>query len=241
MRPSTKAVARLAILLVLPLVPLAAEARESLVVVCDDNYPPYVFRGGDGEIQGILVDQWRAWEESTGVRVDLRAMDWFEALAEMRLGRADVIDTVFRTPEREALWDFTPPYADIEVPVFVHHDVAGIAKPQDLRGFRVGGAARWQDRIAIGYPYVRDANGNEVADLKRPYFGPDSLLVDLNCGYRTKFDFLTRRIDCDLGVNLINAFADDKMIPIVANADGSWGTVRIPPERTWTVVTSFRF
>ncbi|MBP7094943.1 MAG: transporter substrate-binding domain-containing protein [Spirochaetia bacterium] len=139
MRPSSKTVPplALALLLVLPPLPLAAEARESVIVVCDDNYPPYVFRDGNGEVQGILVDQWRAWEEATGVRVDFRAMDWFEALAEMRLGRADVIDTVFRTPEREALWDFTRPYADIEVPVFVHREVGGIAKPSDLRGFRV--------------------------------------------------------------------------------------------------------
>ena len=80
-----------------------------------------------------------------------------------------------------------------------------------------------------------------MADIQRPYFGPDSLLIDLNCGYRTKLKFFDRRIDCDLTLILINAFADDELIPIVANADGSWGTVRIPPERTWAAVASFRF
>lgn len=110
-----------------------------------------------------------------------------------------------------------------------------------LRGFRVGGAMRWQDRVAIGYPYIPDASGNQVADLKHPYFGPESLLVDLNCGYRSKLTLFDRKIDCEIGVNLYNAFADDKLIPIVSNADGTYGTVRIPPERTWAVTTSFRF
>jgi hypothetical protein len=110
-----------------------------------------------------------------------------------------------------------------------------------LRGFRVGGAARWQDKVAIGYPYILNSLGTEVADIQHPFFGPDSLLIDLNCGYRTKLKFFERRIDCDLTLNLINAFADDELIPIVANADGSWGTVRIPSERTWAAVASFRF
>ncbi len=110
-----------------------------------------------------------------------------------------------------------------------------------LRGFRVGGAARWQDRVAIGYPYILNSLGASVADIGNPYFGPDSILVDLNCGYRTKLKFFDRRIECDFALNLINAFADDELIPIVANADGTWGTVRIPPERTWAAVASFRF
>ncbi|MBN1241093.1 MAG: transporter substrate-binding domain-containing protein [Spirochaetales bacterium] len=141
MRARPTAIRHLALALVL-LSPLAepaaeAEAPERIVVVSDDKYPPYIFRDPDGALQGILADQWRAWEAATGVRVELRAMDWNEALAAMQRGEADVIDTTFRTLEREASWDFSKPYADIEVPIFVHRDVSGIAKPADLRGFRV--------------------------------------------------------------------------------------------------------
>ncbi len=93
----------------------------------------------------------------------------------------------------------------------------------------------------FGCPYVRNSTGNEVADLQRPYFGPTSLIVDLNCGYRTKLRIFDRRIDCDVALNLQNAFADDELIPIVANADGSWGTVRVPPERRWALTASFRY
>ena len=41
--------------------PAAAPAQTSrapLVVTLDDNYPPYVFRDADGNLKGILPDQW---------------------------------------------------------------------------------------------------------------------------------------------------------------------------------------
>lgn len=109
----------------------------SITVVCDDDYPPYAFRGGDGLLQGIVVDHWRAWERVTGIRVELKGMDWGDALAAMRAGEADAIDTIFRNDERETWLDFSPPYARLDVPVFFHTDISGIASPQDLRGFRV--------------------------------------------------------------------------------------------------------
>jgi ABC-type amino acid transport substrate-binding protein len=33
-------------------------AEKKITVVTDDNYPPYIFRDKDGNLQGILVDQW---------------------------------------------------------------------------------------------------------------------------------------------------------------------------------------
>ena len=106
-------------------------------VVCDDNYPPYVFRDARGVLQGILVDRWAAWEEATGVEVVFDAMDWAQAQAVLAAGQADVIDTVFKTPERERAMDFGQPYAEIEVAVYLHESISGIASPEDLRGFRV--------------------------------------------------------------------------------------------------------
>lgn len=110
----------------------------SITVVLDDNYPPYVFRGADGAVQGILPDQWALWSRKTGVSVDLRAMDWGAALRAMREGRADVIDTAFYTPERDLYMDFSNPYAEIEVPVFFDKSLSGIGGVRDLRGFVVG-------------------------------------------------------------------------------------------------------
>jgi two-component sensor histidine kinase/ABC-type amino acid transport substrate-binding protein len=115
-----------------------SEASDSpLRVLADDNYPPYSFRDSSGELQGIVVDQWRAWERATGKRVDLVGMEWSEALRRMRAGEADVLDTMFDTPDRRALYEIGPPYAKIESSVFFHKTISGIAKLSDLKGFRV--------------------------------------------------------------------------------------------------------
>ena len=113
------------------------EAPAVIRVVMDNNYPPYVFLGSDGGIQGLLVDQWRLWERKTGIRVELTAMDWNSALVAMREGRFDVIDTIFTTDERRAWLDFTGPYARLEVPVFFNKEISGITDIESLRGFVV--------------------------------------------------------------------------------------------------------
>ncbi len=110
-----------------------------------------------------------------------------------------------------------------------------------LRGFSIGGAARWQDKVGIGYPFLTDANGKEYADITRPYYGPDSLQVDASLGYRRRITLFRHSVDWNVGINVRNLIADDDLIPIRANADGSWGSVRIPPHRTWMLSTAFRF
>jgi len=118
--------------------PYGVERPKSITVVSDDNYPPYIFRSEEGQIQGLLVDQWKAWEKATGVRVELKAMNWDDAKQFMRAGKADVIDTIFFNEERAKIYDFTKPYARLDVPVFVHKTLGGISSVQSLRGFNVG-------------------------------------------------------------------------------------------------------
>ena len=103
----------------------------------DNNYPPYVFADDQGRLRGILIEQWRLWEERTGTHVDLVVLPWNEALQRMKNGEFDVIDTIFFTAERDKLFDFTPAYAQIDVPIFFQNNISGIADAGDLTGFRV--------------------------------------------------------------------------------------------------------
>ncbi len=109
-----------------------------LHVVTDDNYPPYLFRNSTGEIEGYLVDYWRLWEKKTGIKVRLTATNWVEAQQMLQDGRADVIDMIFRTPPREALYDFSTPYADLPIAIYSHATITGISSPRTLQGFQVG-------------------------------------------------------------------------------------------------------
>ncbi|MBE0602098.1 MAG: transporter substrate-binding domain-containing protein, partial [Deltaproteobacteria bacterium] len=112
-------------------------AQKAIKVVMDDNYPPYVFRDGSGRLQGILVDQWRLWEEKTGVRAEVHAMDWGEALRRMEAGEFDVIDTIFQNESRERVYDFSKPNVKLEVPVFFQKNISGITDASSLKGFPV--------------------------------------------------------------------------------------------------------
>jgi|GEM_PF-808070 len=115
----------------------AGEKPGSLRVLIDDNYPPYIMRGEEGTLKGILIDQWSLFERETGIDVEIRAGNWADMLEEMASGAGDVIDTIFRTPEREAIFDFAPAYATINVPIFVSDSISGIADATSLKGFVV--------------------------------------------------------------------------------------------------------
>ncbi len=116
----------------------AVATPASIRVVMDDNYPPYIFRDASGKLQGILKDTWDLWSKKTGIAVRLDGMDWNLAQKEMEAGRADVIDTIFETEGRKLIYDFSSPYATIEVPIFFDQAIAGIAGIETLRGFTVG-------------------------------------------------------------------------------------------------------
>jgi len=118
---------------------------DRIVVVCDNNYPPYAFARADGQLEGIVPDLWAAWSRATGLKVEVRGLPWSEALAAFDSGKADVLDTVFRTEAREGRYDFTPAYARLDVLVFTHRSISGIASPEDLRGFRI--AAKEGDSV----------------------------------------------------------------------------------------------
>ena len=116
----------------------ASAMPKSIVVALDDNYPPYVFRDRDGQMKGYLIDVWALWSKKSGIRADLRPSDWSAALEAFAGGEAQVIDTVFNTPARQKVMDFTAPYADLPVPIMVHKSIQGIAGVATLRGFSVG-------------------------------------------------------------------------------------------------------
>jgi ABC-type amino acid transport substrate-binding protein len=115
--------------------------QRTIRVVMDNNYPPFVFRDNAGKLEGILVDEWRLWERQTGIRAEIHALDWSEALQRMRAGEFEVIDTVFKTSDRTADWDFTKPYARIDVPIFFRKGISGLTGLGSLKGFPVAAKA----------------------------------------------------------------------------------------------------
>ena len=116
----------------------AVESPQTVQVALDKDYAPYSFQSDAGELQGILIDQWRVWEKKTGIKVEIHAMDWGEALRRMRAGEFDVIDSIVETAERRASFEFTPAYTPIEASIFFRRNISGITDLASLKGFPVG-------------------------------------------------------------------------------------------------------
>ena len=138
---------RLIIILLMPVFPFLSVSAiradipkspsSAIRVVMDDDYPPYIFKDAEGHLKGILPDQWHLWEQKTGIHVEISAMDWAKAQQHMQAGEFDVIDTIFRNEDRRKIYDFSEPYAQIEVPVIFRSDISGIHGVIDLKGLVV--------------------------------------------------------------------------------------------------------
>ena len=108
-----------------------------------------------------------------------------------------------------------------------------------LKGFGVGGAYRWQDKVIIGYPVVPGVGGVASFDLTKPYYGPSEDGLDLWTNYERK---ITNKISWKIQLNVRNAFAKDKLIPISVEPDGkTWASARIAPAQEWFVTNTFSF
>jgi hypothetical protein len=107
-----------------------------------------------------------------------------------------------------------------------------------LRGFNVGGSYRWQDSNVTGFPVIPDDAGGYKYDVGNPYKGPAQGVADGWIGYRRK---LTERIDWRIQLNVRNILANDHLIRVTVQPDGSPAGYRIPEPRTWVVTNTFEF
>lgn len=110
-----------------------------------------------------------------------------------------------------------------------------------LKGASVGGSFRWEDKRAIGYPWIRTKVGGvdtDVPDISQPVYGPTDTTVDLWGGYERK---LTSGIKWRIQLNVRNVFGENKLVPTSVQPDGQVITYRIKEGTSWTVTNTFTF
>lgn len=107
-----------------------------------------------------------------------------------------------------------------------------------LKGWNVGSALRWQDKVAIGFPLVNDPSLGWVLNTLNPYYGPAETNVDAWIGYERA---LGKKMRWKAQLNVRNALNDDDLIPVTANPDGTIPVLRIPAERTWEMRVTLLF
>ncbi len=113
------------------------------IVYCD--YFPFYFKGGNGELRGILVDFWNLWSEKTDVPVTFSISPWEKAVEYVRDGTIDINAALFHTPERDEYFDFSVPFYAISSYFFHHVTVpwpTGYLGGHDLSSYRLGAVTK---------------------------------------------------------------------------------------------------
>ncbi len=114
-----------------------------------------------------------------------------------------------------------------------------------FKGVGVGGALRWQDEAAVGYPTIQiipEGGGNaiNIGDINNPYFDGKQSNYDMWVSYRVPL--MKERVDWKMQLNVQNVFAnDDDVIVTAVNPNGNAARVRFAPQRSIFLTNTFRF
>ncbi|MFO7884030.1 MAG: transporter substrate-binding domain-containing protein, partial [Desulfobacteraceae bacterium] len=122
--------------------PVSAEAADtkSLVPVrsaAEIDYPPFCFVDEYDKADGFSVELMREALEAMGRKVTFDTGPWSDVRGWLEQGRIEALPLVGRTPEREALFDFTVPYMSLHGAVVVRSNEIRFRDLDDLAGHRV--------------------------------------------------------------------------------------------------------
>ena len=110
---------------------------------------------------------------------------------------------------------------------------------EKLKGWGVGAAVRWQDRIGIGYPTSRNPDSSVMIDLAHPYYSPPETNVDAWVSYGCKL--WNDRINWKVQLNVRNLYGETDPIAIAVQPWGEVSATRLAPERRWYLTNTFSF
>ncbi|PKN44953.1 MAG: histidine kinase, partial [Deltaproteobacteria bacterium HGW-Deltaproteobacteria-17] len=119
-------------------VPTAAGSPEVLTSASEIDYPPFCIVDRDGTVTGFANELLRAAAGAMGLEVTFRSGPWSQVRGWLEEGQVQALPLVGRTPEREAIFDFTVPFMTIHGAIVVRKDNTDLRTLQDLRGRRIG-------------------------------------------------------------------------------------------------------
>lgn len=127
---------------VLALLPSGAFSQDILLrVLIDRDYPPFAYYDDEGRFVGASVEFWRMWEERTGIPVELLPTEWAKVHALIQERQADLLDTIFYTPERATYLDYIQPLFRVTSSVYFRKTL-NIHSLSDLTPHVVGAKAK---------------------------------------------------------------------------------------------------
>lgn len=141
-------------------------AERSFTVGFDANFPPYGYRGENGEYCGFDLDLAREVSRRRGWKLILKPIDWAAKDSELNSGMIDCIWNGFTINGRENLYTWSDPYVVNEQVVMVKEN-SKVTELGDLRGKKVA--------VQTDTPVLKAlSNGGERFDLGQTF---DELIV----------------------------------------------------------------
>lgn len=101
------------------------------------DYPPYAIVDAQGRAGGLSVALLREALARAGREVTFQVAPWADLKDALAEGRLDVLPFVGRTPEREALFDFSQPYVTTTTAVIVRADGPALGRLEDLSDLEI--------------------------------------------------------------------------------------------------------
>ncbi|MFW6181722.1 MAG: transporter substrate-binding domain-containing protein, partial [Spirochaetota bacterium] len=132
-----KGVLPAALLLAAALLTPPAAAAPPVSSAAEVDYPPFSIVGDRGRAEGFSVELLRAALKAMGREVTFRTGTWPQVRGWLERGEVQALPLVGRTPEREAVFDFTFPYMSLHGAIVVREDNRDIRGLADLRGRQV--------------------------------------------------------------------------------------------------------
>ncbi len=109
--------------------------RQVIRVGGDNSYPPFSYLE-NGEAKGFDNDLMRALAQVMGVEVEFHLTSWAEARQNLLDGKVDVIGGMAYSAERDELYDFTTPHAELYFDLFVRN-TSSIKGIDDIAGKQI--------------------------------------------------------------------------------------------------------
>ncbi|MHB1317417.1 MAG: transporter substrate-binding domain-containing protein [Anaerolineae bacterium] len=109
-----------------------AEDLPPLLSASEIDYPPYCVVDAQGEADGFSVQLLREAMRAMGREVTFRVGPWDDVRGWLESGQVQALPLVGRTPEREALYDFTFPYLSMHGAIVVRQEDTAVRSLGDL-------------------------------------------------------------------------------------------------------------
>lgn len=128
----------------------------ALIIAMDRDHPPFTLVDPDGNPSGLLVDMWRLWSQSTGLKIHFRPSGREQAVEAVRSGSADIHSGLFKNSQTKDWMAFSDPIHRVQTTLFFASDDQTVSL-KDLAGQRVAVLedsfqAEW---LADQYPKIR--------------------------------------------------------------------------------------